>query len=219
MTELTKLETVAAMAMQGLLHTDGYTGKNWDTQCAEDSVKVAQALLAECAKAEPKPEVNQTFGGWRLCKTCGKPTMGAADTCYSCSQVAEHHSSDANKMVPESCNWSEDEDGYWNSQCGVYWQFNEGGPKESRVKFCSGCGKPVAAHDYKLEEDESEPDPDGWIPHVPGDECPCLDVPRIDIKLSDDHILRDCDPGDSSLDWGVINFAKVLEIVAWRPAK
>jgi len=51
---------------------------------------------------------------------------------------------DAN-VQPSTCTWSlDDEDeGTWASSCGELWLFNEGGPKENRVKYCHHCGKPV----------------------------------------------------------------------------
>ncbi len=49
---------------------------------------------------------------------------------------------------PSSCNWAPDadnwENGVWHSSCGDAWIFIEGGPAENQVKFCQGCGKPVA---------------------------------------------------------------------------
>ena len=49
---------------------------------------------------------------------------------------------------PDQCEWKpEDEDfmpGTYASACGELWSFIDGGPVENRVRFCQGCGKPVA---------------------------------------------------------------------------
>ncbi len=45
------------------------------------------------------------------------------------------------------CEWTpqpEHEPELWESDCGQAWCFIEGGPKENNVRFCHGCGKPVA---------------------------------------------------------------------------
>lgn len=52
---------------------------------------------------------------------------------------------------PEQCEWKpEDPDimpGTYASACGELWTFIDGGPNENRVRFCQGCGKPVALKD------------------------------------------------------------------------
>jgi len=47
--------------------------------------------------------------------------------------------------VSQGCAWTYDEHDYkWDSTCGESWQFTDGGPEDNGVKFCQGCGKPVA---------------------------------------------------------------------------
>lgn len=43
---------------------------------------------------------------------------------------------------PDTCRWDDYED-FWESACGETYQFNDGGPKENRVRFCHGCGRLV----------------------------------------------------------------------------
>ena len=48
--------------------------------------------------------------------------------------------------VPDACVWTQDTDYETDihySACGEAWSFIEGGPKENKVRFCQGCGKPV----------------------------------------------------------------------------
>jgi hypothetical protein len=65
---------------------------------------------------------------------------------------------DAQEVVPsavEVCTWKLDgwDEGIWQSSCGEAWSFIDGGPVENRVRFCHGCGKPVAAMQPTTEED------------------------------------------------------------------
>lgn len=48
--------------------------------------------------------------------------------------------------VPEACEWhlDDEENGIWQSACGEAWSFIDGGPVENSVRYCQGCGKPVA---------------------------------------------------------------------------
>ena len=52
----------------------------------------------------------------------------------------------AEPAVQDVCEWHFDDEYevVWESSCGELWSFIDGGPKENRVRFCHGCGKPVA---------------------------------------------------------------------------
>lgn len=54
----------------------------------------------------------------------------------------------------KKCHWFEDEDGFWRSDCGVTWSFNDGGPAENGVAYCYGCGKPCVPVPYGEQETE-----------------------------------------------------------------
>lgn len=45
-----------------------------------------------------------------------------------------------------SCDWTQDVDGNWNTQCGKMYTFIDGGPEDNSHKFCHACGKPLYAH-------------------------------------------------------------------------
>ena len=67
----------AVAAMQGYLSSFlGVDSFPTDKQIAEESVRIADALLAELDRTAPKdnPPI-QTYGGWRPCPTCGKPCI------------------------------------------------------------------------------------------------------------------------------------------------
>ena len=39
-----------------------------------------------------------------------------------------------------SCQWTDDEDGNWNTSCGECFVFETGGPKENKAQWCPFCG-------------------------------------------------------------------------------
>ena len=45
---------------------------------------------------------------------------------------------------PLACEWTHNEDdGFWGTECGQSWRFDDGGPKENHMNFCHSCGKPL----------------------------------------------------------------------------
>lgn len=45
---------------------------------------------------------------------------------------------------PLACEWTHNEDdGFWDTECGQSWRFDDGGPKENHMNFCHSCGKPL----------------------------------------------------------------------------
>jgi hypothetical protein len=43
------------------------------------------------------------------------------------------------------CTWREDEDGQWESDCGLSWAFPEGGPADNQMSYCPKCGRQLVA--------------------------------------------------------------------------
>jgi len=43
-------------------------------------------------------------------------------------------------MEFESCFWTEDENGVWETSCGNAFQFETGGPIDNGFDFCPYCG-------------------------------------------------------------------------------
>ena len=60
-------------------------------------------------------------------------------------------------QAQDACNWSltYDYSEMWESSCGEEWTFIDGGPAENSVRFCHGCGKPVAIEDQQGGSDAS----------------------------------------------------------------
>lgn len=41
------------------------------------------------------------------------------------------------------CNWKQDEDGVWETECGESFELNEGSPHDNGFRFCMYCGMPL----------------------------------------------------------------------------
>ena len=39
------------------------------------------------------------------------------------------------------CQWTQDEDGAYDTECGNKYEITNGTPKENRMKYCTYCGK------------------------------------------------------------------------------
>jgi uncharacterized protein YaiI (UPF0178 family) len=75
------------------------------------------------------------------------------EECYEMSLIdatlAATPSPSAPAEVPACCHWRQDADGSeWDTDCGLSWCFEDGGPTENGGKFCTGCGKPLVAIPY-----------------------------------------------------------------------
>lgn len=55
---------------------------------------------------------------------------------------------DALPFLCRSCQWSEDEDGNWDTACNEIFTFTDGGPKENNAKFCLYCGGELVPVSY-----------------------------------------------------------------------
>ena len=54
------------------------------------------------------------------------------------------------------CDWEENEDGWWNTDCGNAFEFTDGSPIYNEFKCCPYCGKTLTETPYS-EDDESLP--------------------------------------------------------------
>lgn len=43
--------------------------------------------------------------------------------------------------MDETCTWTEDEDGVWDTACGNRFEIMNGTPTENELAFCPYCGK------------------------------------------------------------------------------
>lgn len=57
------------------------------------------------------------------------------------------------KDTADYCLWTHDHiDDAWATDCGAYWQFTDGGPRENGINYCHKCSKPVNALDQHDED-------------------------------------------------------------------
>ena len=61
-----------------------------------------------------------------------------------------------NNMESKKCNWSEDEDGVWETECNEAFCFENGSPHENKANFCPFCGGILIERKYSepLTDDE-----------------------------------------------------------------
>jgi len=57
---------------------------------------------------------------------------------------------------PDSCRWTEDEEGDWHTQCDEAFVFIEGGPVENRQRYCGYCGGTIIVVPYVEPKEEDE---------------------------------------------------------------
>ena len=109
-------------------------------QARESVVRVLQAAHISC---EPS-----TF--YDLAETLGvtfPPTEHQiADALFAAVRVAE----------VEPCDWHQDSDGLWWTDCGNVFEFNEDGPWMNGLKFCGYCGKKLVEVPYEPMPDDDE---------------------------------------------------------------
>jgi hypothetical protein len=51
-----------------------------------------------------------------------------------------------------TCEWAEDEDGYWATECGHLFELVDGGPKDNGMAYCCYCGKTLGEHRHEPDE-------------------------------------------------------------------
>lgn len=49
------------------------------------------------------------------------------------------------------CTWTEDEDGYWNTECGNLIVLNTGTPRDNGFVYCPYCGQRLIERPYNAD--------------------------------------------------------------------
>lgn len=63
------------------------------------------------------------------------------------------------KKLAAQCHWScpdREDNTYWESDCGLTWQFEDDGPKENDMQFCPKCGRHLVVDEPPAEEEEPQ---------------------------------------------------------------
>lgn len=58
-----------------------------------------------------------------------------------------------------TCTWTEDENGFWNTECGNIEEFSWGDVEENNYRYCPFCGGEIFVVKYVEEDDD---DYDDW---------------------------------------------------------
>jgi hypothetical protein len=128
----------------------------WDQRAETLKMLQAKGLESEC---EPSAEDPDKCLGLQILTLEGPMSVapgdmviqGVAGEFYACKpEIFAATYESAGALV---CNWLEDAEGVWGSDCGLSWIFVAGGPVDNRMKYCPRCGKPLVDEPY----DESEP--------------------------------------------------------------
>jgi hypothetical protein len=54
----------------------------------------------------------------------------------------------------QTCAWKEDNDGEWETSCGMTWDFTEDGPEENTLIYCPKCGHRAVFEWFSDEPEE-----------------------------------------------------------------
>ena len=111
-----------------------------------DPVEFARAVLAKWGTPAVAGEPDYaTFALWYADHIGdeNKPVRDAALATYEAFATPQPTQAQAG-AVPLTCEWAHNEDdGFWDTECGQSWRFDDGGPKENHMNFCHCCGKPL----------------------------------------------------------------------------
>jgi len=58
-------------------------------------------------------------------------------------------------MRKECCEWQEDSNGLWDTDCGHIFEIYDGAPSDNGMKFCCYCGRELREVKYEEESDET----------------------------------------------------------------
>ena len=61
-------------------------------------------------------------------------------------------------MTTKTCDWTEDMDGNWETQCGGMFIVEAGSPADNDMKFCCYCGGKLLQCSYQEQYEESNAD-------------------------------------------------------------
>jgi hypothetical protein len=78
-----------------------------------------------------------------------------------------------------------------------------------------GAGEWWVEWEGEKRDSKPQPDPDGWIPHVPGDPMPCDGEMEVDYRMR--WKQAEFPSFARRIDWGICDGISAAEIVAWRP--
>jgi hypothetical protein len=89
------------------------------------------------------------FLGWNtMSKMAEKTAIQAAEIARLTDELAQRDA--------DTCTWTEDFEGDWETSCGELWQFTDGDPADNSAIYCHHCGKRIAEVKYTESEEECQ---------------------------------------------------------------
>lgn len=104
----------------------------------------------------------------------------------------EHHDRDPDERQEPSepkllqCLWTDDEWGFWRTECGQSFAFESDGLKEHKFRFCYYCGRPIVT-DPTGGEHQAPESFTGEIVQAGNDEC---GQPRAIIHTTVEQLMN-----------------------------
>lgn len=122
----------------------------WTDEQFEDTLADTEDTGEKC----PKCLGEGVYESW---EPGPNPTKVREYTCDNCNGTGHLPPKEQDDKPIKHCAWKVDRDdmygsGLWESECGVSYQFSNGGPVDNHHKFCHGCGLPIQ---IKEEENDS----------------------------------------------------------------
>lgn len=88
-------------------------------------------------------------GTWTLTAPDGRQWTGASGLMAAAAEQRERIPASVQlerifaAVDEDSCEWSQDDDGNWTTECGGMFVISEGTPKDNDMSFCCYCGEPL----------------------------------------------------------------------------
>ena len=93
--------------------------------------------------------------------------LSVCDECSDCLVVKAGDSAFVLSLQPTTCNWQEDENGWYETDCDHTFGMITGTPDGNDMTYCPYCGKPIKTIDY--------------MPRVESMCCDCIQPDRHSI--------------------------------------
>lgn len=109
----------------------------------QPSWNVCKHCLNTRKEAQPQPA---PYKGW-YCAHCQTGVDSREVTFSEQHTVCGRVITDDEPPAPEgTCAWSENDDGFYETECGNSFQFSEGGAADNGAVYCQYCGKKIDEH-------------------------------------------------------------------------
>lgn len=117
-----------------------------DMECADDlRVVLADAVLSrrllDAARAQAKVLQSRVDAGVAEAIRLASILPGSSGMHLNAAAPVP-----AQPAAESTCAWSENDDGFYETECGNSFQFIDGGAADNNATFCQYCGKKIGEH-------------------------------------------------------------------------